>query len=186
VIANAFRLRHVKECAQTLSKWSVGMLESPKSPQRSHTSAGLLMFRRKGKCLEVLLVHPGGPYFANKDEGAWTIPKGEVAPGEDLLTRAQIEFEEELGIRPSGDWISLGYVKQKGGKTVHAWAFEGDLPESFTPESNFFEIEWPPHSGKSKNFPEIDKAAFFPDELARKKINPAQVVLLNRLRESLG
>lgn len=162
------------------------MPESSKSAQRARTSAGLLMFRRKDGTLEVLLVHPGGPYFANKDEGAWTIPKGEVAPGEDLLSRAQSEFEEELGIRPSGDWIPLGYVKQKGGKTVHAWAFEGDLPESFTLKSNFFEMEWPPHSGEIKRFPEIDKAAFFPEELARKKINPAQVVLLNRLRELRG
>jgi predicted NUDIX family NTP pyrophosphohydrolase len=186
LIANTFRLRHLKECAQTLSKWSVCIPESPKSPQRSRTSAGLLMFRRKGKSLEVLLVHPGGPYFANKDEGAWTIPKGEVAPGEDLLSRAQIEFEEELGIRPSGEWVPLGHVKQKGGKTVHVWAFEGDLPESFTLKSNFFEMEWPPHSGKTKKFPEIDRAAFFPEGLARKKINPAQVVFLNRLRELVG
>ena len=106
------------------------MQESSKS-QRSRVSAGLLMFRRKGGALEFLLAHPGGPFFARKDEGAWTIPKGEAAPDEDLLTRAQIEFEEELGIRPHGNWIELGSIKQKGGKIVHAWAFEGDLPDSF-------------------------------------------------------
>src|SRR6266487_2137914 len=101
------------------------MEESSKSLQ-SRISAGFLMFRRKGGALEFLLVHPGGPFFAKKDEGAWSIPKGEAAPGEDLLMRAQIEFEEELGIRPLRNWIPLGSIKQKGGKTVHAWAFEGD------------------------------------------------------------
>jgi predicted NUDIX family NTP pyrophosphohydrolase len=156
------------------------MQESSKS-QRSRVSAGLLMFRRRDGELEVLLVHPGGPFFAKKDEGAWTIPKGEAAPDEDLLTRAQIEFEEELGFRPHGNWIELGSIKQKGGKTVHAWAFEGDLPDSFEPKSNTFEIEWPPRSGKRKQFPEIDRAEFFPQDLARRKINPAQIILLDRL-----
>src|SRR5437667_7627822 len=99
--------------------------------RRSRVSAGLLMFRRKNDELEVLLVHPGGPFFQRKDDGAWTIPKGEVALGEALLTRAQIEFEEELGIQALGNWIALGSIKQKGGKTVHAWAFEGNLPDSF-------------------------------------------------------
>jgi predicted NUDIX family NTP pyrophosphohydrolase len=143
------------------------------------------MFRRKDNALEVLLAHPSGPFFVKKDEGAWTIPKGEVAPGEDLLRRAQIEFEEELGVRPDGNWIELGSIKQKGGKTVHAWAFEGDLPESFKLKSNSFEMEWPPHSGKRKMFPEIDRADFFAEEVARRKINPAQVGLLDRLAESL-
>jgi len=96
------------------------------------------MFRRKDGALEVLLVHPGGPFFQRKDDGAWTIPKGEAAPREDLLTRAQIEFEEELGIQARGNWIALGSIKQKGGKVVHAWAFEGDLPESFQLKSNTF------------------------------------------------
>lgn len=143
------------------------------------------MFRRKGGAFEVLLVHPGGPFFKNKDEGAWTIPKGEAGPGEDLLSRAQTEFEEEMGIRPSGDWIPLGSVKQKGGKTVHAWGFEGDLPEHFELKSNLFEMEWPPRSGKRQTFPEIDQADFLPEELARRKINPAQVLLLDRLHEIL-
>ena len=144
------------------------------------------MFRRRNNEFEVLLVHPGGPFFARKDEGAWTIPKGESAPGEDLLTRAQIEFEEELGFRPRGEWIELGSIKQKGGKTVHAWAFEGNLPESFEPKSNLFEIEWPPRSGKRKQFPEIDQALFFSEEVARRKIKPAQVPFLDRLRAVLA
>ena len=149
------------------------------------TSAGLLMFRRKDSALEVLLVHPGGPFFARKDDGAWTIPKGEAAPGEDFLARAQIEFEEELGIKPSGNWIELGSIRQKGGKTVYAWAFEDDLPEAFKLKSNTFEMEWPPRSGKLKEFPEIDRGEFFAEEVARQKINPAQTPFLDRLRASL-
>jgi predicted NUDIX family NTP pyrophosphohydrolase len=144
------------------------------------------MFRRRNNQLEVLLVHPSGPFFARKDDGAWTIPKGEAAPEEDLLARAQIEFEEELGLKPQGEWIELGSIKQKGGKSVHAWAFEGDLPESFEPKSNLFEIEWPPRSGKLKQFPEIDRALFFSEEVARRKINPAQVAFLERLRAALA
>jgi predicted NUDIX family NTP pyrophosphohydrolase len=144
-----------------------------------------MMFRRRTNQLEFLLVHPGGPFFARKDDGAWTIPKGEATPKEDLLTRAQIEFEEEIGFRPEGDWIPLGSIKQKGGKIVHAWAFEGDLPDSFKLKSNRFEMEWPPHSGKLKEFPEIDRAEFFTEGAAGRKINPAQLVLLDRLRVAL-
>ena len=153
---------------------------------RSKTSAGLLMFRRKENELEVLLVHPGGPYFRNKDDGAWTIPKGEAGPEEDLLTRGKVEFEEELGIRPAATaWLDLGSVKQKGGKTVHAWAFAGDLEPKFKLTSNTFELEWPPRSGKRQQFPEVDDARFFPLELARSKINQAQTVFLDRLREAV-
>jgi predicted NUDIX family NTP pyrophosphohydrolase len=155
-------------------------------PSPSRTSAGLLMFRGAGGALEVLLVHPGGPFWANKDEGAWTIPKGEALPGEDLFARAQIEFEEELGVKPAGNWIALDAIKQRGGKTVHAWAFEGDLPVSFKPRSNLFELEWPPRSGKRQQFPEIDRAEFFPEEIARRKLNPAQVLFLDRLRAALA
>jgi len=146
------------------------------------------MFRRRNKELEVLLAHPGGPFFARKDDGAWTIPKGEAAPGEDFLTRAQIEFEEEVGFRPKSarGWIELGSIKQKGGKTVHAWAFEGDFPEPFEPKSNLFEMEWPPRSGKLKEFPEIDRAEFFTEEIARQKMKPAQVPFLDRLRAALS
>ena len=115
----------------------------------SKTSAGLLMFRIKNAGLEVLLVHPGGPYFQNKDDGAWSIPKGEATEGEDLLARARIEFKEELGVPASGSWIALGSVKQKGGKTVHAWAFAGDLGDDFKLVSNTFEMEWPPRSGQN-------------------------------------
>jgi predicted NUDIX family NTP pyrophosphohydrolase len=144
------------------------------------------MFRRNSVGdLEVLIVHPGGPFFAKKDGGAWTIPKGEAKPGEDLITRAIIEFEEELGIKPFGNWIPLGSTKQKGGKTVHAWAFEGDLRENFELKSNLFEMEWPPRSGKAKQFPEIDRAEFFLEEIARRKINPAQVPFFDRLLAAL-
>jgi predicted NUDIX family NTP pyrophosphohydrolase len=145
------------------------------------------MFRRRNNQLEVLLAHPGGPFFARKDEGAWTLPKGEAAPGEDLLTRAQIEFEEEVGIRPENvrDWVPLGSIRQKGGKIVHAWAFEGDLPDSFVCKSNLFEMEWPPHSGRRKKFPEVDQACFFSEEVARRKIKPTQVPLLDRLRAAI-
>ena len=161
------------------------MQERSKSPQ-SRVSAGLLMFRRTRGALEVLLVHPGGPFFAKKDDGAWTIPKGEAAPGEDLFKRAQIEFEEEVGIKPSGNWIELGSIKQKGGKVVHAWAFEGDLLESFKLKSNSFQMEWPPRSGKLKEFPEIDRAEFFAEGIARQKLNPAQTPFLDRLRAALN
>jgi predicted NUDIX family NTP pyrophosphohydrolase len=145
------------------------------------------MFRRRDNELEVLLAHPGGPLFTRKDDGAWTIPKGEATPGEDLLTRAQIEFEEEVGFRPKSfrGLIELDSIKQKGGKTVHAWAFEGDLPESFKLKSNLFEMEWPPRSGRHQSFPEVDQAKFFTEGVARRKIKPAQIPFLERLRAAL-
>ena len=152
---------------------------------KSKTSAGLLMFRTRNDGLEVLLVHPGGPYFQNKDEGAWTIPKGEIGEGENLLERARIEFAEELGIEASGDWMELGSVRQKGGKTVHAWAFAGDLSDDFKLVSNTFEMEWPPRSGIKQPFPEVDRADFFRVEEARMKINAAQTIFLDRLIELL-
>jgi predicted NUDIX family NTP pyrophosphohydrolase len=140
------------------------------------------MFRTKRDQLEVLLVHPGGPFFRHKDAGAWTIPKGEAAEDEDLLSRAKLEFEEELGTKPiAAQWIELGTVKQKGGKIVHAWGFEGELPPEFVFASNTFAMEWPPHSGQTAEFPEIDRAEFFPLELAREKINQAQIEFLDRL-----
>jgi predicted NUDIX family NTP pyrophosphohydrolase len=143
------------------------------------------MFRKRTEAPEVLLVHPGGPFFRNKDEGAWTIPKGEVSIGEGLLDRALIEFEEELGVSVTGNYIELGSVKQKGGKTVHAWAIEGNLEDNFELNSNTFTLEWPPRSGRFAEFPEIDRAEFFSIEVARQKINPAQVAFLERLCESL-
>ena len=144
------------------------------------------MFRRAGGALEFLLVHPGGPFFVNKDASAWTIPKGEAAQGEDLLTRARIEFEEELGIAAHGGWIELGSIKQKGGKVVHAWAFEGDLPRDFVLRCNEFEIEWPPRSGRRAKFPEVGQARFFDEPTAREKINAAQLPFIDRLHEHLG
>ena len=165
-------------------KGGVQDLPPPQKQKRSRLSAGLLIFRRNN-IIQVLLAHPGGPFFARKDDGVWTIPKGEAGPGEDLLTRARIEVEEEIGIKPSGNWIPLGSIKQKGGKTVHAWAVEGDLPEQFELKSNLFEMEWPPRSGKLKEFPEIDRAEFFQEQIARLKINPAQIPFLDRLRAAL-
>ncbi len=163
------------------------MAKTPNS-NRSRISAGLLMFRRTKNKVEVLLAHPGGPFHVHKDDGAWTIPKGEAAPGEDLLTRAQIEFEEEVGFRPKTvrEYIELGSIIQKGGKAVHGWAFQGDLPESFECKSNLFELEWPPRSGKYQQFPEVDQACFFSDEVARRKLKATQVPFLDRLRIALN
>jgi predicted NUDIX family NTP pyrophosphohydrolase len=134
-----------------------------------------------------LLAHPGGPLYRNKDDGVWTIPKGEIDSGEDLLRRARIEFEEEVGIPAEGaDWIDLGWVKQKGGKTVYAWAFEGDLSDDFQCRSNTFEMEWPPRSRKVQSFPEVDRVCFFSMDEARRKIKAAQIPLLERLRNALS
>lgn len=144
------------------------------------TSAGILLFKRKPH-LQVLLAHPGGPYWWNKDEGAWSVPKGEVEEGEELLNAAKREFGEELGFIPEGDYIELGTAKQKGGKTVHAWAVEHQIPDDFIFEPNEFEVEWPPESGKRESFPEIDRIEYFPPFEAKKKINPAQSVFINRL-----
>jgi predicted NUDIX family NTP pyrophosphohydrolase len=151
------------------------------------------MFRRRGAALEVLLVHPGGPFYRNKDLGVWSVPKGVASENEDLLARAIIEFEEELGLaattaagREPVVWFDLGTIKQKGGKTVRAWAFEGNLPENFVATSNIFELEWPPRSGQMQKFPEIDRAEFFSLEEAKAKINEAQIPLLDRLVEAVS
>jgi predicted NUDIX family NTP pyrophosphohydrolase len=146
------------------------------------TSAGVLLFRRRdGAPVEVLLVHPGGPYWAKKDEGAWSIPKGELEPGEDPRTRALIEFEEETGTRLDGTGLhELGTVRQRGGKQVVAFACEGDLDASAI-VSNTFEMEWPPRSGRRQAFPEVDRAEWFTLEEARRRINPAQAALLDRI-----
>ena len=146
----------------------------------SRVSAGLLMYRIRDGKLQVLLAHPGGPYFKNKDEGAWTIPKGEAEPGEDLLAAAQREFEEETGVTPAGPFIPLTQVKQKGGKIVHAWAFEGDCdPTNIV--SNTFTMEWPPRSGRLLEFPEVDRAEFFDVADTRRKIKAAQMALIDEL-----
>jgi len=147
-------------------------------------SAGLLMFRRS-RGLELFLVHPGGPFFRNKDEGGWSIPKGEVEDGAEPLDEALREFAEETGSAPpAGVLVPLGEVRQKGGKRVVAWAIEGDLEPSAV-KSNTFEMEWPPRSGRRERFPEIDRADFFPPELARRKLNPAQAELVDRLERKL-
>jgi predicted NUDIX family NTP pyrophosphohydrolase len=147
-------------------------------------SAGLLMFRRHGEALEVLLVHPGGPFWAKKDTGAWSLPKGEYSTNEDALVAALREFEEETGIKPEGEFLLLGQIRQPGGKLVTAWAFEGDCnPESI--RSNSFSLEWPPGSGKLRDFPEVDRAAWFSVATAREKILKGQVGFLDRLASQL-
>jgi predicted NUDIX family NTP pyrophosphohydrolase len=148
-------------------------------------SAGLLMYRMREGKLEVFLAHPGGPLFKNKDEGHWSIPKGEIESGEVLLSAAIREFEEETGLEPRGDFIELGTIAQKGGKIVHAWAFAGEWEEAQLPRSNTFELEWPPRSGKIQRFPEIDRAGFFSIPQAREKLKEAQHPFLDRLQAAL-
>lgn len=148
------------------------------------TSAGLLLYRRKNGALEFLLIHPGGPFWKNKDAGAWTIPKGELGDKEEPLAAAIREFEEELGFKPGGEFIELMPIKQKGGKTVRAWAFEGDCDPAQL-KSNTFTMEWPPKSGKQAEFPEVDRAEFFTLEAAKEKINQAQIPLLEELQRKV-
>src|SRR5262245_60842671 len=161
-------------------------VRKPKVDKSGRTSAGILLWRERVGGLEVLLGHPGGPYFAGKDEDHWTVLKGEVDPGEDLLAVARREFEEETGnAPPDGPAIELGEIRQKSGKRVVAWALEGDLdPE--TAASNTFEMEWPPHSGRSGEFPEIDRVAWFELEEARVKIKAAQAAFLDRLERAVS
>ena len=154
-------------------------------PKRSKISAGLFMYRWKGNSLEVFLVHPGGPFFTKKDKRVWSIPKGEIEDDENFLNAAMREFEEETGLKPSGDFLPLGTIKQRSGKTVYAWAFLGDYLENKPIRSNTFKIEWPPRSGKQQEFPEIDKAGFFDVKTAKEKINPAQFVFIERLQSLL-
>src|ERR1700722_15588854 len=148
---------------------------------KSRISAGLLLYRLIDGQLQVLLAHPGGPFFQNKDEGAWSIPKGEVEPDEDLLAAAQREFMEEIGFAPEGPFIALTPVKQKGGKIVHAWAFQGDCDPSAT-VSNTFTMEWPPRSGQQMEFPESDRADFFDVAAAKRKIKAGQEALIEELQ----
>jgi predicted NUDIX family NTP pyrophosphohydrolase len=149
-------------------------------------SAGILLYRVARGEPEVLLVHPGGPFWARKDAGAWSIPKGEYADGEDPQACALREFEEETGTAlPRGELIELGEVKQKGGKVVTAWAAEGDL-DADAVRSNTFTMEWPPRSGRTAEFPEIDRAGWFGIDTAREKLVAAQTEFLDRLVERLG
>ena len=143
-------------------------------------SAGILLYRFQDKQLQVFLVHPGGPFFRNKDDGSWSIPKGEFLDDEDALAAAKREFLEETGQSVDGEFIALEPIIQKGGKKVFAWAIEGDINHEII-TSNLFEIEWPPRSGKKQNFPEIDKASWFDIEIAKVKINAAQVGLIDSL-----
>jgi predicted NUDIX family NTP pyrophosphohydrolase len=145
-------------------------------------SAGLLLYRFRERRLEVLLVHPGGPLWAKKDAGAWSIPKGEAAPGEDLLTRAKLEFSEETGFPAPDRAEALRPIKQAGGKVVHAWAVEGDCDVAAL-RSNSFTMEWPPRSGRQQHFPEVDRAAWFTLDVAREKINQGQSAFLDQLEQ---
>jgi predicted NUDIX family NTP pyrophosphohydrolase len=145
------------------------------------TSAGILLFkRRKDDVLRVFLVHPGGPFFANRDEGAWSVPKGEPGPGEEAFAAARREFEEETGCGLEGTFVPLSPITQRGGKIVLAWALEGDC-DAEAVRSNTFALEWPPHSGRVRDFPEVDRAGWFTVDEARKKMNPAQVALVDEL-----
>jgi predicted NUDIX family NTP pyrophosphohydrolase len=149
-------------------------------------SSGILLFRRSGEALELLLVHPGGPYWARKDAGAWSIPKGEHADGEDAQACARREFEEETGTAPpAGELVDLGEVRLRSGKRVSAWAAEGDL-DADAVRSNSFTVEWPPRSGRMQAFPEVDRAGWFAPADAREALVPAQVAFIDRLLEHLG
>ena len=143
-------------------------------------SAGVLLFRRNEHQVEVLLAHPGGPFWKNKDDGAWSIPKGEYADDEDPLAAAKRELAEETGLTPSGDFIALGEIRQPGGKVVAAWAVEGNA-DAARIRSNTFSMPWPPGSKELREFPEVDRAEWFPLEVARRKILKGQAEFLDRL-----
>lgn len=167
-----------KTKARSLADGSIRDREKPMSSQKS---AGLLVYRMRNSVLEVFLVHPGGPFWAKKDDGAWSIPKGEIAEGEDPLTAAKREFFEESGFQVDGNFIALSPVRQAGGKSVYAWAIEGDC-DAGSIRSNTFSMEWPPHSGNKKEFPEVDRASWFSLDEARKKILKAQLSFLDELK----
>lgn len=160
-------------------------MASARSRASKRVSAGLLLFRATAAGLEVLLAHPGGPFFARKDLGAWSIPKGEVDEGEDLVAAALRELAEETGFTAPGPALPLGQVRQKSGKVVHAWAVRGDADPSAL-RSNLFEVEWPPRSGTMARFPEIDRVAWFGLAEARRRILPAQAVFLDALAAAVG
>jgi predicted NUDIX family NTP pyrophosphohydrolase len=147
-------------------------------------SAGLLVYRRRGPAVEVLLVHPGGPFWRARDEGAWSVPKGEVREGEDLLATARREMREETGFAPEGPYVPLAPVRQPGGKVIHAWAVEADWdPSRLT--SGTFSMEWPPRSGRVRSFPEVDRAAWFELGEARRRILGGQRGLLEQLAQAV-
>jgi len=148
-------------------------------------SAGILMYRRSGDSIEVFLIHPGGPFWAKKDLGAWSIPKGQYEDDEGPLDAARREFREETGFDADGEFIPLPPIKQKSGKVVTAWAVEGSI-DAAAIESNMFSLEWPPKSGRHAEFPEADRAGWFPPAEARGKLNPAQVAFVDSLCAQLG
>lgn len=147
-------------------------------------SAGLLVYRRRGASIQVLLVHPGGPFWARRDDGAWSIPKGEFDPGEDPLAAAKREVHEETGLAFDGPFLALPPLKMRSGKVVHVWAVKGDADASAV-KSNLFPMEWPPRSGHMREFPEVDRAGWFSIAAARKKLLKGQVPFLDSLRDSL-
>lgn len=153
--------------------------------KRTNISAGILLFRRRDSETEFLLAHPGGPFWAHRDAGVWTIPKGVANEGEELLVTACREFEEETGLQPTGPFLDLGTIRQKAGKYVSAWAWEGEAdPDSL--KSNLMRTEWPRGSGNWLNFPEVDRYAWFNSRDAREKLNPAQIELIDRLESLLA
>ena len=160
-----------------ISPWRIARRDGSTMPKRS---AGLLMYRQTHGGIELLLVHPGGPFWARKDWGAWSIPKGEYGEGEDPLTAARREFEEETGARAHGDFLALGDIVQAGRKIVTAWAVEGDFDPA-TLKSNEFKLDWPPKSGRTASFPEVDRAEWFAPAEARRKILPGQSEFIARL-----
>ncbi|MGV3570758.1 MAG: NUDIX domain-containing protein [Ramlibacter sp.] len=147
-------------------------------------SAGLLMYRRRGPALEVLLAHPGGPFWSRRDEASWTLPKGEIDEGEDPLAAARREFSEETGFVATPPFLPLGELRQKSGKRISAWAFEGDANPAQL-RSNLFEMEWPPRSGRLKEFPEVDRVQWYDVETAAVKLIAGQVPFLAALEERL-
>jgi predicted NUDIX family NTP pyrophosphohydrolase len=162
---------------------SVGRSKIKKYPMPKR-SAGLLLFRRSNH-LELFLVHPGGPFWARKDDGAWSLPKGEYSEDEDALLAAKREFQEETGISIDGDFLPLGELRQPGGKLITAWALEKDVDSTLV-KSNLFSMEWPPKSGRMQEFPEVDRAAWFPASQAQTKLLKGQVAFINRLAKKLG
>jgi len=150
------------------------------------SSAGILLFKRTGGRIQVLLVHPGGPFWGKKDAGSWSIPKGEYGPEEEPFAAAKREFREETGMEvPAGEAIALARLKQPSGKVISAWAIEGDADASRM-RSNTFALEWPPRSGRTQDFPEVDRAAWFDVETARGKIQQGQAPFLEQLLSALG